>query len=102
MLPVIRGNRLDAFINGNNTCPSETGATAKGLEPNPKFDEWVVTDQLLLGWLYSSISVDVAAPFINYKTSHELWTNIEELAGAANKAKEMWYKVELQRTQNDQ
>lgn len=76
-------------------------ATDKGTEPNPKFEDWVVTDQLLLGWLYSSISIVIAAQLINCKTSRELWSSTEEMDGAATKAKELWFKGELQRTRKD-
>lgn len=57
-----------------------------------------MTDQLLLGWLYSSISIDIATQLINCSTSQELWQTTEEMADAATRAKEMWLKGELQRT----
>lgn len=97
VLPVIRGNRLEGFITGKNLCPPETITSATGSEPNPKFEEWTVMDQLLLGWLYSSLSVDVAAQLIDCKTSRELWCSTEEMVGAATRAKELWIKGELQR-----
>lgn len=58
----------------------------------------MVTNQLLLGWLYSSINLKVATQLINYKTRRGQWCSIGEMVGAATKAKELWYKGELQRT----
>lgn len=98
MLPVIKGNRLDSFINSTNPCPPQETVIDKGSEPNPKHDEWMVKDQLLLGWLYSSITPEVAAQLINCTTSQQLWTSIEQMTGAATRAKELWYKGEIQRT----
>lgn len=95
---MVRGNRLEDFIFGSNPCPPATVTTTSGSEPNPKFEEWIVTDQLLLGWLYNLISVDIAIQLINCKKNRELWCNIEEMAGATTKANELWFKGELQRT----
>lgn len=97
ILPVIRGNRLEGSINGSKPCPEPTIQTQEGLVPNPKFEEWQVTNQLLLGWLYSSISVEVAAQLVNCSTSKELWSSTEKMVGAATKAKILWYKSELQK-----
>lgn len=47
-----------------------------------------------------SINPEIAAQLISCSTSRELWTSIEEMAGAATIAKELWYKGELQRTRN--
>lgn len=98
VLSVIKGNHLEGFINGKNPCPPKTITASNGSEPNPKYEEWMITDQLLLRWLYSSINLEVAAQLINCKTSRELWSSTEEMAGAVTKAKELWYKGELQRT----
>lgn len=91
ILLVIKGNRLEGFITGANPCPEKMIQTEKGLEPNPKFEEWEITDQLLLGWLYSSISVEVAAQLVNCRTSKELWNSTEEMVGVATKVKVLWY-----------
>lgn len=65
---------------------------------NTKFEKWQVMDQTLLGWLYSSLTLEVAAQMINCSRSQELWKNVQDLAGASTKAKFMWYKNEIQRT----
>lgn len=98
VLPIIRGNRLEGYITGKTPCPEEEIITDAGKTPNPKFDDWVVTDQLLLGWLYNSINLDIAAQFIDCKSSQELWKGIEDMAGAQTRAKQLWYKNELHRT----
>ena len=54
---VIRGHRLDGFVNGTRPCPLEyvpAQATAEdepvfGVTINPDFEQWIVGDQLLMG-----------------------------------------------------
>lgn len=60
ILPIIRGDKLDGHVLGSKPCPPEflprttPGSTVK--IPNPEFEEWVSNHQLLLGWLYSTMS----------------------------------------------
>lgn len=42
--------------------------------------------------------MEVAAQLIDCKSNEELWRAIQEMAGAQTKAKQLWYKGELQRT----
>ena len=76
VLPVIKGNRLEWFITGTKKCPLEFVATGKGddaeLSENPEYENWVVQDQILLGWLYNFIEPDLAAEILGNETSKEL------------------------------
>lgn len=49
ILPLIRGHRLEEFINDTNPCPPVFIETTTGTTPKTKFEEWQATDQLLLG-----------------------------------------------------
>lgn len=98
ILLIIRGNKLEGFLDGSRPCPPKFNETENGQTINEKFEEWHVMDQLLLGWLYRSLYLEIAAQLINCRTRQELWMNIQELAGSNTKAKIMWYKNELQRT----
>lgn len=42
--------------------------------------------------------MEVATQLVNCNNSKDLWNSVEEIAGAAHKAKEISYKGELQRT----
>lgn len=48
--------------------------------------------------MFCSFSIDIAAQLVHYKTNKELWTEVQELTGAATKAKILWYKGEFSRT----
>ena len=60
MLLVIRGNKLEDYISSTKICHPQF--IYKGVEKklNPKYEEWMTIDQLLLGWLYNSMSSKVA------------------------------------------
>ncbi|OMO75792.1 Reverse transcriptase, RNA-dependent DNA polymerase [Corchorus capsularis] len=69
LLPVIGGHNLIGYIDGNLPCPSQTilntptteSATSEtpSLVQNPQFAAWQRQDQLLLGWILSSLTEPV-------------------------------------------
>lgn len=61
ILPIIKGNKLEGFLDGLKACPPKFIETEDGQKINEKYEEWHVMDQILLGWLYSSLSLDVVA-----------------------------------------
>ncbi|KZV37830.1 hypothetical protein F511_10860 [Dorcoceras hygrometricum] len=77
ILPIIRGHKLDGYVLGTKLCPPEflprttPGSTVK--IPNPEYEEWLSNDQLLLGWLYNTMSSDIASQLMRKATSKELW-----------------------------
>ncbi|KAF4375812.1 hypothetical protein F8388_014534 [Cannabis sativa] len=92
---VIRGHRLEGFVNGTRPCPAEfipTPATAEG-EPgfgvtiNPEYEYWIVSDQLLMGWLYSSMTEGITTEVMGCDSSAALWKALENLYGAHLKSK---------------
>ncbi|TXG59671.1 hypothetical protein EZV62_014244 [Acer yangbiense] len=92
---VIKGHRLDGYLFGTRPCPPEfipteitaQGATGFGLRLNPNYEQWVVNDHLLMGWLYGSMTESVATQVMGCSTSANLWTALENLYGAHSKSK---------------
>ncbi|KAI9182401.1 hypothetical protein LWI28_024967 [Acer negundo] len=101
VLPVIRGNRMERFITGAKQCPPEfTEVTGEEfieteLEDNPDYEEWIVQDQILLGWIYNSIDIDVATELMGYETSKQPWDAIRDLFGVKNRSNVVFYKREF-------
>ncbi|KAK0596210.1 hypothetical protein LWI29_013659 [Acer saccharum] len=54
--------------------------------------------QLLLGWLYNSMDIKIAAQVTGYKTSHTLWGAIKDLFGVHSRSQEDYYRLQLQQT----
>uniref|UniRef100_A0A803QIK5 Uncharacterized protein n=1 Tax=Cannabis sativa TaxID=3483 RepID=A0A803QIK5_CANSA len=64
---IIRGHRLEGFINGQRPSPEQfitTGirnSTESQISVNPEYENWLVYDQLLMGWLYGSMTEGIAS-----------------------------------------
>lgn len=39
---------------------------------NPKYEAWLVVDQLLLGWLYNSMTLEIATQVMGYEKPKDL------------------------------
>ncbi|KAL5543220.1 hypothetical protein UlMin_010930 [Ulmus minor] len=105
VLPVIRGNKMEGFITDAKECPpefievTEEGADEAELKENPEHENWVAQDQVLLGWLYNSIDIEVASELIGYETSKLLWEAIRDLFGVRNISNIVYYKKEFNKLQ---
>ncbi|XP_030477943.1 uncharacterized protein LOC115694979 [Cannabis sativa] len=90
---IIRGHRLDGFINGSRPCPPELIPAPTSTEENPAvtlnpdYEHWIVSDQLLMGWIYSSMTESVAIEVMGCASSTTLWSALENLFGAHSRAK---------------
>ncbi|KAH9663756.1 retrovirus-related pol polyprotein from transposon RE1 [Citrus sinensis] len=91
VLASIRGNRLEKFIDGSITPPSSHIAQRVDDElrsvENPKFITWRSQDQVLLGWLLSSMSEGIISLVFNLETSLEVWKAIEVQFGSQSKSR---------------
>ncbi|KAK0581835.1 hypothetical protein LWI29_018538 [Acer saccharum] len=105
VLPMIRGNRMEGYITGAKKCPPEFIITYleqeadETLEENLEYEDWIVHDQILLGWLYNSMEPDVAFEVIGNETSKDLWESINTLFGLKTKSNIAYYKREFQKLQ---
>lgn len=105
VLPVIKGNRLEGYITGSKPCPPEFIKPEKDesdegeLVENPDFEDWMVRDQILLGWLYNSMEPDVASEVMGFETSKSLWDAVKDLFGVKTRSNIVYYKREFQKMQ---
>lgn len=104
---IIRGHRLEGYLNGQKECPPEVlcvdrvdtnGASFTETQRNPEFEVWIVNDQLLMGWLYGSMSETIASEVMGCRSAHTLWTALEELYRAHSKANMDELRTKLQTT----
>ncbi|KAK0579962.1 hypothetical protein LWI29_034062 [Acer saccharum] len=96
---VIRGHRLDGFLSGTRSCPPKfllIKPTGSRLRLNLDYKEWVVNDQLLMGWLYRSITEMVATQVMGSTTSTNLWKALENLYGIHSKLKMNTVRTSIQ------
>ncbi|KAL5799441.1 hypothetical protein ACOSQ4_032325 [Xanthoceras sorbifolium] len=101
VFPVIRGYKLDGYLLGTKPCPPKfLRATTTDNYPslNPAYEDWVIHDQLLLGWLLSSMSESILAKVVGLTTSHKVWTKLETVFANQSMPNALNYWKQLQRT----
>ncbi|XP_021826816.1 uncharacterized protein LOC110767548 isoform X2 [Prunus avium] len=65
------------FINGKNPAPDDG---------DPKFEEWLSKDQLVMSWILNSMEPQVAEIFSYSDSSKHLWESLKEMYGQQNNA----------------
>ncbi|TXG55646.1 hypothetical protein EZV62_020902 [Acer yangbiense] len=102
---IIKGHRLDGHLYSTRPCPPEflpspttPGVSDSGSCSNPEYEKWLVNDQLLMGWLYSSMTENVALSVMGSTTAAGLWKALENLFGAYSKSKANTIRTSIQTT----
>ncbi|KAL9443488.1 hypothetical protein AB3S75_016782 [Citrus x aurantiifolia] len=104
-LASIRGNKLEKFINESTTPPPSHIAQRfedelRSVE-NPEFATWRSQDQVLLGWLLSSMSEGIINLVFNLETSREVWKAIEVQFGSQSKSRLLHLRYMMNSTRKD-
>ena len=100
----VKGHDLGGYLFGTQPIPEKMisimdkyGETKFIL--NPTYVKWVQTDQRLLCWLLSSISVSVLLPKVmGLLTTHETWKTLEMLYASQPRSRVLQLKTQLQTT----
>uniref|UniRef100_A0A803PYD1 Retrovirus-related Pol polyprotein from transposon RE1 n=1 Tax=Cannabis sativa TaxID=3483 RepID=A0A803PYD1_CANSA len=104
---IIRGHRLKGFLTGQKTCPPESltvpatdeeGNVSTHSLPNHEYESCIVHDQLLMGWLYGSMTEGIGSEVMGCRSAATLWTALEELYGAQSRANMDELQTKLQTT----
>ena len=92
----IRGAQLGCFIKATATPPPEflepddkKKVDGKAIDPipNPEYDEWVAKDQMVLSYLFGSLSKEVFAQVSSATTAAQLWAAIEGVNVSQSRAR---------------
>jgi gag-polypeptide of LTR copia-type len=96
IIPVLRGHGLISFIAETVVPPPEsiTGTNAVSVL-NPEFEKWQKQDQLILVWLFNSLSPQILAQVLNCETS-QLWQRLQQIYNSQSLAKVLELKLKLQ------
>lgn len=85
VLPILRSYKLEGHLTRKTIKPEHTIVVPPSEEdpeglmmPNPELDVWLMADQLLVGWLYNSMTPEVAAQVMGHDDAQTLWTSIQE------------------------
>ncbi|KAL5575905.1 hypothetical protein UlMin_017604 [Ulmus minor] len=101
-LAVVHGQRLDAHLLGTKPCPPKyLPILGNALAFNPDYENWVTTDQGLLGWLFGSMEPVIACDVLRNETSSQVWDALKEWFGYANRSKVNQLRMSLQSTRKN-
>ena len=76
------------------TLPTQTGIS----QTNPAWLPWYQQDQMLLGWLRSSLTREILAQVVSAKTSADLWQTLLRSFSATSRARLSELRRRLQTT----
>ena len=98
----VRGARLQGYLTGAVKAPdAKISVTTDGktvTKPNPTFEDWEANDQLVLGYILSSLSRDVLIQVATSKMAAEAWRAIEELYSNRTRARAVNTRLALTNT----
>ncbi|KAL2453724.1 Uncharacterized protein Adt_48776 [Abeliophyllum distichum] len=103
IMRVIRGHGLEGYLLGTKVCPpqfinsqatTETGTTME-MCPNPEYSRWVSMDQILMGWMYSSMKSKIVIRVMSCNYSSEIWKTINENYEILNRSRVTFLTSEL-------
>jgi len=79
VLAIVRAFDLLLFINKIDLSPKYIQLEDNESIVNPDFLNWMWSDQLLLGWLFSTIDKEIIGQVIHCESAAEVWTTLNNL-----------------------
>ncbi|KAJ3697958.1 hypothetical protein LUZ61_001663 [Rhynchospora tenuis] len=86
ILPILHGYYLTKYITSLPPNPAITTSDNQ-ISPNPDFAPWHRQDQLLLGWLLSSLTEVIQAQVVSCTTSFDLWNSLQTIFSNRSRAR---------------
>lgn len=100
IVPIIKGHGLFGFFDGSKSPPEAmiTSTTTNGIttSPNPEFETWERQDQLLMAWIFSSLTPSVLAQVLRCETTASLWQTLHNIYASKSQARILELKTRLQ------
>ncbi|KAJ3698209.1 hypothetical protein LUZ61_001914 [Rhynchospora tenuis] len=97
ILPIIHGYNLSNFISSPPPSPTSPGSDGQ-IIINPEYLPWHRQDQLLLGWIRSSLTEEIQSQMVSCTTSAELWSSLQNSFASTSKARMLDLKRQIQHT----
>ncbi|KAJ4722439.1 Retrovirus-related Pol polyprotein from transposon TNT 1-94 [Melia azedarach] len=106
VLPSIRANGLEAYIDGNKEAPRkmtvsiDQDSNVITIE-NPEYLVWERHDQMLMSWLLSSMTKGILGTVMGCRSSKEVWEAMQKHFSAQSTARTMQIRSEIHNTKKD-
>ena len=96
-LPLLRGYELEGYVSGALPCPPKF-LSSMDSTINNNYITWQKQDNILLGWILSSLIEPVLAQIASLSTSTSVWQALDHMFASKSRARIMQLKLELQNT----
>lgn len=98
MESLLRSQKLMGFVTGQIPVPAEhTTTVVNNVEvqaPNPHYEAWICTDQLVISWIFGTLTEEVLGTVHCLTTSRDVWCSLADNYNKSSVAREF----ELRRT----
>ncbi|KAJ4818128.1 hypothetical protein LUZ62_030694 [Rhynchospora pubera] len=95
IVPLLHGYDLFKYVH-SPTPPDPTITVGTAVQLNPSYVQWQKQDQLLLGWIRSSLSEPLLAQVVSCTTSASLWSMLHRTFSATSRARLVELQQQLQ------
>ncbi|XP_010264417.1 PREDICTED: uncharacterized protein LOC104602429 [Nelumbo nucifera] len=97
MTPVLRTHKLLGLVEGTMQAPPTHIDGLDGQRViNPEYDNWVQLDQLVLGWIISSLTESMVMEVIGLTTTTEVWQALSATYFTNSRSRALHLKQQLQ------
>lgn len=97
---LLSSQMLLGFINGAVTAPPTTRVVTQDVvaveEPNPLYESWFCTDQLVRSWLFGTLSEEVLGSVHSLTTSRDVWVSLADNFNKSSLSREFSLRRSLQ------
>lgn len=97
---LLSSQKLLGFVNGAVVSPPATRVVLHGMEnveePNPLFEAWFCTDQLIRSWLFGTLSEEVLGSVHTLSTSRDVWISLVDNFNKSSVSREFSLRRSLQ------
>jgi gag-polypeptide of LTR copia-type len=101
ILLVLRGHSLVGFIDGTKSSPPQFITDSDGAQSiNPDYEIWHQQDQLILAWIFNSVSFPLLAQVVRCETTASIWNALNQVHSSQSMAKILDLKLQLQTMKN--
>lgn len=96
---------MEGYLTGAKRAPSTEVDVKEGdkvvTKINPAYEEWVVANQQMLGFLLASVSKDILTQVVNLETVAETWSAITTMLSSQSRARVLNTRLALSMTHKD-
>lgn len=96
---------LLGYVNGSSPRPLPTVSVRRGEdvveEANPEFVKWVKRDQLVMAWLFGSLTEDALRSVYGLQSAHEVWFSLGKKYNRVSSTRKLDLQRKLQGVKKD-